>query len=184
MKHFTSYTCWNYTENEFSLTDLQTCLSPEYRLLTALIFATAGCEYVYTCGRESMCMCFYECMCRCVQFTVKWRTGNINWACCASSLLLLHHLNTVSVTFHCHRFSVWDDVILSQVGGFDLIFCRGNSRGDLFSLQVPLWIGGRGKRFYFHTQQLGHFNKAPIFESLSSDTQENMRMKEKQRRHH
>lgn len=54
-----------------SLKDLPTYYSTEYRLLTALIFTTADCEYMYvrTCGWVSMCMSVYEracvCTCRC-----------------------------------------------------------------------------------------------------------------------
>lgn len=90
-------------------------------------------------------VCLRVCMCRCAQpeLTVKWRTGNIKWSWCTSSLLL--HQNTFSVTYHCHIETDFlfgmTNLIQSQVGGFDCIFCRGSSCRDLFSLQVTLWIG-------------------------------------------
>lgn len=58
-----------------SLKDLQSSNSREYKLLTALIFTSAGSEYMYTCTHVGgWRMRAYEhavCMCRCAQLELR-----------------------------------------------------------------------------------------------------------------
>lgn len=166
------------SENVF-LKDLQAGNSPQYTLsIYCIDFHHWG---LWICLRMHLCMCVYEravglCGWAQPESTVKWRTGNINRG------HLYVHENILSVTYEPDVLLGWQYELFCTGGRILFGFCRGNSYRDLLSLHDPLWIGGRGN--HFCTQQLGHFNKAPIFESLSSVIQANIRMKEKQERHH
>lgn len=134
-----------------SLNDLQTCNSPEYRLLTASVFTTAGCECMYKCTHVCGCalrMCVHQwavCVCRCAQpevSQVKDREYQLMPA--ASFCTKTHFMLHITVTQ-----SVLDEGTNVTVTGRRILFhfCSGNNFRDLFSLQVPVWIGGRGNRF-------------------------------------
>lgn len=86
-----------------------------------------------------------QCVCQCAQpeiSQVKDREYQLRPA--ASFCTKTHFMLHITVTQ-----SVLDEGTNATVTGRRILFyfCSGNNFRDLFSLQVPVWIGGRGNRF-------------------------------------
>lgn len=126
--------------------------------LTVLIFTTEGCElWIYVgmhmCRPLSFSMCVYEyavCICMWAQpeLTVKWRTGNINWGCCANRLHV--HQNTFSVTYE-------PDFLLGckykfhslQVGELYFVFAEATAAETYLVFRFPSELEG-GETVFAH----------------------------------